>query len=104
MIEKTKNAELYLPDIGYVIGTPDTINKLAELFGAWQQSGPRRSAEMSKQAVVPTAAMGLFPTCDSLQDVIDLGTSKLPITDKNELLTIVYTYHNTLLAQVNACK
>lgn len=41
--------------------------------------------------------MGLFPTAESLQDVVDLGRSKLPITTENDLISLLMTYHNTLL-------
>lgn len=39
----------------------------------------------------------LFPTLGSLQEVIELGESRLPITNKNELTALFATYHNTLL-------
>lgn len=39
----------------------------------------------------------LFPTLGSLQEVIDLAESRLPITNKNDLTAILATYHNTLL-------
>ena len=42
--------------------------------------------------------MNLFPTMGSLQEVIDLAESKLPITDKNEMYSLLMTYHNTLLS------
>lgn len=41
--------------------------------------------------------MPLYPTMGSLQDVIDLADSKLPITNKNELFALLMIYHNTLL-------
>lgn len=41
--------------------------------------------------------MSLFPTMGSLKEVVDYSESKLPITDKNELFTLLMTYHNTLL-------
>jgi hypothetical protein len=44
--------------------------------------------------------MALFPTMGSLQEVIDLANSKLPMTDKNEMHSILMVYHNTLLAQL----
>jgi hypothetical protein len=44
--------------------------------------------------------MALFPTMGSLQEVIDLASSKLPMTDKNEMHSILMVYHNTLLAQL----
>jgi hypothetical protein len=51
-----------------------------------------------------TKKMGLFPTMESLQSVIDLGNSQLPIMDKNVLYGLFMTYHNTLLKQVEACR
>jgi hypothetical protein len=41
--------------------------------------------------------MGVFPTLGSLQECVELADSKLPITDKNELFSLLMTYHNTLL-------
>ena len=42
----------------------------------------------------------LFPTMGSLQEVIELGESRLPITNKNELTALFATYHNSLLKAV----
>jgi hypothetical protein len=60
---------------------------------------------MSKQASnsqppLRAVPMALFPTLGSLQEVVDFSESKLPITDKNELFSLLMTYHNTLLKQV----
>lgn len=44
--------------------------------------------------------MTLFPTLDSLNAVIDLGLSQLPINTPNALIGILMTYHNSLLKQV----
>ena len=44
--------------------------------------------------------MALFPTLDSLQDVIELGNSKLPITTQNDLYSLLITYHNTLIKEL----
>jgi hypothetical protein len=46
--------------------------------------------------------MSLFPTAGSLQEVLDLGESRLPITDRNELRSLLMTYHNTLLSRLKA--
>jgi hypothetical protein len=46
--------------------------------------------------------MGLFPTMGSLQEVVDLADSKLPISSRNELVAILMTYHNTLIQQIPA--
>jgi hypothetical protein len=42
----------------------------------------------------------VFPTCDSLEDVVNLGVSRLPITTQNDLVVLLLTYHNTLLNQL----
>lgn len=46
--------------------------------------------------------MALFPTLGSLQEVVDLADSKLPITDRNEMFSLLMSYHNTLLKQLNS--
>lgn len=55
------------------------------------------------QPQLRAAPMGLFPTLGSLQEVVDFADSKLPITDKNDLFSLLMTYHNTLL-KVASCK
>lgn len=52
----------------------------------------------------PAAQKPLFPTMDSLQDVIDLAKSKFPVEQHNDVLSLLFVYHNTLLAQVDALK
>jgi hypothetical protein len=49
------------------------------------------------RAVPMVGAMPLFPTMGSLQEVVDYADSKLPITNKNEICSLLATYHNTLL-------
>ena len=44
--------------------------------------------------------MPVFDTLNSLQEVLDLAESRLPIVSKNELHTLLLTYHNTLLKQL----
>lgn len=46
--------------------------------------------------------MGLFPTMNNLNEVVALANSKLPITDPNELQTLLFTYHNTLLKELES--
>jgi hypothetical protein len=41
--------------------------------------------------------MELFPTSDSLQEVVDFAESLLPITNGNEFYSLFMSYHNTLL-------
>jgi hypothetical protein len=45
--------------------------------------------------------LNVFPTLGSLQEVIDLAESKMPITDKNEMRSLLMTYHNSLLKVLN---
>lgn len=47
--------------------------------------------------------MNLFPTLGTLQEVVDFAESKLPITDKNDITSLLMTYHNTLLKELK-CK
>lgn len=51
----------------------------------------------------PTRAgkMSIFPTLNSTHEVVELIESRLPITDKNELLSLLGIYHNTLLQEFN---
>jgi len=44
--------------------------------------------------------MTLFPTLDSLNAVIDLGLSQLPINTPNQMVGLLMTYHNSLLKQI----
>ena len=59
-------------------------------------SPPPKTLEPHLRAV----PMGLFPTLGSLQEVVDFADSKLPITSKNELCSLLMIYHNTLLKVV----
>lgn len=43
------------------------------------------------------APMGLFPTMDSLESVYDLAMSQLPVMTPNQMVSLLGTYHNTLL-------
>ena len=56
------------------------------------------TASHAGQPPLRAVHMGLFPTMGSLQDVVDLADSKLPITSRNEVISLLMTYHNTLLS------
>lgn len=45
----------------------------------------------------PIKPMPLYPTYNSLNEVIALANSKIPIGNKNEVYSILCSYHNTLL-------
>ena len=44
--------------------------------------------------------MSLFPTCNSLQDALDQAIAATPVVSKNEMRTLLMTYHNTLLQEI----
>jgi hypothetical protein len=46
---------------------------------------------------IRTVPMNLFPTLGSLQEVVDLAESKVPVTSRNEMYSLLMTYHNSLL-------
>lgn len=43
--------------------------------------------------------MTLFPTFETLDQAFNYSLSRLPINNRNDLLGVLMTYHNTLLAQ-----
>ena len=45
--------------------------------------------------------MGLFPTLNNLNEVVELGYSKLPEISRNELFSLMMTYQNTLLNELS---
>jgi hypothetical protein len=55
------------------------------------------SQSNNTQPPILAVHMGLFPTLGSLQEVVDLANSMLPITSKNDMFSLLMTYHNTLL-------
>ena len=44
--------------------------------------------------------MTLYPTMNSLDEVVELAKAKLPGLSRNELLSLLFTYHNTLLKEI----
>ena len=54
---------------------------------------------LTQPAALRAVPMSLFPTMGSLQEVVDLAESKLPITSPNELFSLLMTYHNTLIQE-----
>ena len=44
----------------------------------------------------------IYPTMDSPDDVLKWAATKLPITTKHELASVLMTYHNTLLKEIQA--
>lgn len=58
------------------------------------------AAKHSPQSALRAVPMGLFPCMGSLQEVVDLAKSKFPTEQHNDVLALLYTYHNTLLEEV----
>lgn len=49
------------------------------------------------QPHIRAVPMPLFPTLGSIQEVVDLADSKLPVISKNEMFALLMTFQNTLL-------
>ena len=60
---------------------------------------PHQAKQLSQlcKPALRAVHMGLFPTAGSLQEVVDLAESKLPITTQNDVFCLLMTYHNTIL-------
>ena len=48
--------------------------------------------------------MGLFPTMDSLEEVLALAKSMYPQDNGNPIVGLLMTYHNTLMKVINTQK
>ena len=46
------------------------------------------------------APQSLFRTMDSLESVVEHGVNLFPTVDRNALYSLLMTYHNTLLDQI----
>lgn len=57
----------------------------------------------NQQPPLRAVPMGLFPTLGSIQEVVDLAKSKMPITDDNEMFSLLMTMQNTVLKEIQ-CK
>lgn len=55
-----------------------------------------------RQPPIRAVPMNIFPTLTTLEEVIALAKSQLPIMDEQKLMTVLMTYHNTLLAYVRS--
>lgn len=53
-----------------------------------------------RQPPIRAVPMNIFPTLTTLEEIIALAKSQLPIMDEQQLVTVLMTYHNTLLAYV----
>lgn len=58
------------------------------------------SAKTIKPPFQP-AFMNLYPAMNSVEEVIALALSKIPVTHQNEMVSILMTYHNTLMKEIH---
>lgn len=52
----------------------------------------------------PINPKAIFPTYGSLDEAVNAAISRLPINNTNELLSVLMSYHNTLLQEINKVK
>lgn len=51
----------------------------------------------NKAAALRAEPMGLYPTLDNLDAVVDMALSQHPIESRNQLFAMLMIYHNTML-------
>jgi len=44
--------------------------------------------------------LSLYPTMNSLDEVMDMAQAKVPQMARNEIVSLLLTYHNTLLQEI----
>lgn len=52
------------------------------------------------QPPIRAVPMGLFPTLNNLNEVLEIAQASVPISDRNELYALFMAYHNTLLEEI----
>ena len=60
-------------------------------------SKPPKTVTLSTNPVI---AMNIYPTLGSVQEVVELANSKLPVVSQNEMYSLLMTLQNTLLKEV----
>lgn len=77
-----------------------TITTGRTKHGDTNPSGTPKESTTALRAV----PMSVFPTAASLDEAMDTAIAATPVVSKNEMRTLIMTYHNTLLAEVNKTK
>ncbi len=54
-----------------------------------------------REPPIRAVPMNLFPTMDSLNEVVAMAKLQLPIANEQSLITLLMTYHNTMLATID---
>lgn len=60
-------------------------------------SAPTKKEQADLHPALRPVHLGLFPTMDSLESVVDMGIAQLPITSSNQLVGVLMAYHNTMI-------
>ena len=61
---------------------------------------PNKPPKAVNASTISITPMSLFPTLGSVQEVVELANSKLPVIQQNELYSLLMVYHNTLLKEL----
>lgn len=61
------------------------------------QAGKNLKMSLSNVPIIP---MTLYPTMNSIAEVVALADSKIPVVHRNEMFSILMTFQNTLLQQI----
>lgn len=56
------------------------------------------------KSVIEPTHQPMYPTLDSLQDAVAFAQSEMPGIDRNVLLRVLGTYHNSFLNQLTRSK
>lgn len=51
----------------------------------------------NRGAALRAEHMGLYPTLDSLDAVVDMAIAQVPLVNRNDMRAILMVYHNTML-------
>ena len=60
-------------------------------------SKPPKTVTLSTNPVIP---MNIYPTLGSVQEVVELANSKLPVVSQNVMYALLMTLQNTLLKEL----
>ena len=61
-------------------------------------SKPPKTVTLSTNPVIP---MNIYPTLGSVQEVVELANSKLPVVSQNVMYALLMTFQNTLLKAIH---
>lgn len=65
---------------------------------------PNKSNSGESITALRAVPMSVFPTLTSLDEAMNTALAATPVVSKNEMRTLIMSYHNTLLAELNKTK